>query len=218
MSANINRWDTLVVNKNWLVLGTTTVRNAVKSLFSSPDGNTMAAKGFIIDYEKIDDNTWNFENATDIRPVDLEEWLKLEIRPFDSFIQTARMQVRIPSVIQAQNTDKTHLRKVSLSNKNILERDSYTCQYTGKKLNRNDINIDHVISRDEWKRRGLPGSPDCWTNMVACDKKLNSIKSNKTLTEAGLTLIRQPKEPLAVPASALIREIRSRDWELFLGK
>jgi 5-methylcytosine-specific restriction endonuclease McrA len=218
MRIDINKWNVLVVNKTWLVLGTTTVRNAIKSLFSTPDGNTMAAKGFVIEYEYLNDDKWNFENPIEIRPAELEEWLKLEIRPFDSYISSAHKQIRIPSVIQAQNCDKTHLRKASLSSKAILERDNYTCQYTGVQLPRNQLNIDHVISKDEWKRRGLAGSPDTWTNMVASCKNINSIKSNKSLKECGLSLIRQPKEPLPVPASSLIKEIRNSDWKIFLTK
>lgn len=218
MRININEWNVLVVNKNWLTLGTTTIRNAMKSLFSTPDGNNMAAKGFVIEYEYLGDDKWNFENPLEIRPVELEEWLELEIRPFDSYIKSAHKEIRIPTVIQAQNCDRTHLRKTSLSTKSVLERDNYTCQYSGKKLPRHQLNIDHVISKDEWRKRGLPGSPDVWTNVVACDKNINSRKGNKSNLEAGLSLIRQPKEPLPVPASSLIKEIRSKDWEIFLGK
>lgn len=218
MSVNINKWDVLTVNRNWLTLGTTTIRNAVKSLFSSPDGDNMAAKGFLIEYEYLGDDKWNFENIIEVRPVELEEWLSLGIRPFDASIKTAHREVRIPTVIMAQNCTKTHLRRVSLSSSNILARDNYTCQYSNQKLARHELNVDHIISRDEWKKRNLPGSPDTWTNMVACSKKLNSIKSNKSLAESGLSLIREPKVPLAVPASALIKAIKSKDWEIFIGK
>jgi len=218
MSININRFDVLTVNRNWLILGTTTIKNAIKSLFSSPDGDNMAAKGFIIDYEQLDDNIWDFEKPVVVRPAELEEWLQLNIRPFDSYISTSRQRIRIPNVIMAQHCDKTHLRKISLTSKAIMERDNFTCQYSGQKLKRQDLNIDHIISRDEWKKRNLPGSPDSWTNMVTARKDLNSLKSNKSLEESGLQLIRKPKEPLPVPASALIREIRSKDWQIFLHK
>ena len=218
MSADINTWDVLVVNKNWLVLGTTTIKNAIKSLFSSPDGDLMAAKAFNIEYECLGENQYNFDNAIVINPVEIDEWLSLEIRPFDNFISTAKQKVRIPTVIMAQNCSKTHLRKAKLTSKSILERDNYTCQYSGKQLPRSRLNIDHVISKDEWKRRGLHGSPDTWFNMVACDKEINSAKSNKSNQEIGLVLIKEPKEPLPKPAASLIKEIKFKDWELFLNK
>jgi len=199
-------------------LGTTTIRNAIKSLFSSPNGNSMAARPFLIEYEQTGEDTWNFENPIVIKPIDVEEWLNLNIRPFDRFISSAKQKVRIPTVIQAVNCDKTHLRDIKLTRKNILERDGDICQYTNKKLPRSQLNIDHVISRDEWKRRGLAGSPDNWENMVACDKRINSLKGNKSAQEVGLSLIRKPKKPLPVPASAMIKEVRNKDWEIFLLK
>lgn len=211
MNINIDKWDVLTVNRNWLVLGTTTIRNAIKSLFSSPDGDLMAAKGFVIDYEYLGDNTWNFEKLIDIRPVELEEWLNLDIRPFDSGIKTAHREVRVPTVIMAQNCTKTHLRSIKLSARAIMERDNYTCQYTGKQLPRHKLNIDHVLPRDK-------GGTDSWTNLVTCDKDLNSKKGNKLNSEMGLKLIKEPKAPVPKPASALIKEIRYKDWEFFIGK
>lgn len=218
MSLNIYKWDVLTVNRNWLVLGTTTIKNAIKSLFSANDSNDMAAKGFLIEYNYLGDNTWDFEQVVEVRPVELDEWLTLSVRPFDTSIKTAHREVRIPTVIMAQNCDKTHLRKTKLTSRAILERDNYTCQYSNQQLKRHELNIDHIISRDEWKKRNLSGSPDNWTNMVASSKKINSIKSNKTLVESGLKLIRQPKEPLPVPAETLIKEIRSKDWKIFLQR
>lgn len=218
MSLNINKWDVLTINRHWLVLGATTIKNAVKSLFSTSSDNGMAAKGFLIDYEYLGDNKWDFSKVIEVRPVELEEWLELKIRPFDASIKTAHREVRIPTVIMAQNCEKTHLRKPKLTSHAILERDNYICQYSNQQLKKHELNIDHVISRDEWKKRNLPGSPDVWTNMVASSKAINSIKSNKSLIDSGLKLIRQPKEPLPIPASSLIKEIRSRDWEIFLHK
>jgi len=211
MSVNINKWDVLVVNRAWLVLGTTTIRNAIKSLFSSPDGYTMAAKAFQIDYEQTGENQYNFENLTYVKDVSLEEWLALEIRSYDSFISTAKQKIRIPTVIMAQNCEKTNLRPIKLSVKNILERDGFVCQYTGQKLPRHKLNIDHVVPRDR-------GGGDTWTNLVTSSIDINSKKGNKLNSEAGLTLIREPKAPLPKPASSLIREIRYKDWEVFLHK
>lgn len=218
MSVNINKWDCLVVNKNWMVLGLTTIKKSLISIHSSNDGSDMAARPFNINYKYLGDDKYDFGQVELISPVSLEEWLELPIRPYDNIIHSAHKTIRIPTVIQAQNCDKTHLRDIKLTTKAILERDNFTCQYSGKQLPRNKLNIDHIISRDEWKKRNLPGTPDNWKNMVACDKNINSIKSNKSLKDTDLKLIKEPREPLPIPASALIREIRYKDWEFFIAK
>lgn len=211
MNVNINRWDVLTVNRAWQVLGTTTIRNAVKSLFSTSDEITMAAKAFNIEYQYLGENRWNFENPITIREVILEEWLELPVRPFDNFISTAKRKIRIPTVIMAVNCEDNRLRPIKLNTRNILERDGYVCQYSGRKLSPNQLNIDHIIPRSR-------GGKDTWENMVACEKKLNGIKNDKTPEEAGLKLIKKPKAPLPVPAEKLIKEIRFKDWEIFLHK
>ncbi len=215
MSLNVYKRDVLVVNRGWVVLGTQTIKGALVTLNSSTLGND-AGLAFNIEYEQIDENTYNFEKIVNIEPVKFEKWLTLPIRPYDAVIHTVKQAIRIPSVILAINCDETHLRKIKLTNKNILERDGFTCQWSGVKLPRHKLNVDHIISKDEWKRRGLAGSPDNWRNMIACDKDLNSKKGNKSASELGLKLIREPKEPFPLPASSLIRDIRRKEWEIFL--
>ncbi len=70
----------------------------------------------------------------------------------------------------------------------MLQRDGYTCQYTGRKLPKHLLNLDHVIPRDR-------GGEDSWENLVASDKEINTLKGNRLNSEAGLKLIRKPVAP-----------------------
>lgn len=207
----------LNVNRLWTPLGYKMVRRAATDCMGGLKGNSPPAQPFIIEYAKDNDGFYDFNQVIEIRPVTWEEWVSLPVRGHDSVINTPSRQIRVPTVIMSVNMDKDpKIVKNKPSNKDILERDNYTCQYTGKQYERSELSVDHVISKDEWKRRGLPGSPDTWENMVASYRKINSDKSNKTLAEAGLRLIRKPKAPPAVRLSSLIRDIRHHDWKHFL--
>jgi 5-methylcytosine-specific restriction endonuclease McrA len=211
MSLNINKRDVLVVNRGWIALGVITIKKAFEQLLSISKYDDIVSKAFDIEYEYLGDEKWNFDNCISIRDLPFENWKLLPVRPFDNAIHTAKQAIRVPNVIMAVNCEKSHLREIKLSTRAILERDNYICQYTGKQLPRHKLNIDHVIPKDR-------GGTDSWTNMVASSIEINSKKGNKLNSEAGLKLIREPKKPLPLPASSLIREIRNRDWSIFLKK
>jgi hypothetical protein len=53
---------------------------------------------------------------------------------------------------------------------------------------------------------------------VLADKRINHRKGNRTPREAGLQLLRSPREPRALPATAFIRNTHAiPDWEMFLS-
>lgn len=184
------------------------------------DGCSPPAKAFNIEYEK-DPKTgfYDFDKPIVDLPLSWDEWIELPVRGHDSCIHTTNRQIRVPTVIMSVNYDKNPvIEKKNPSSKDIFERDNYTCQYSGRKCHPRELTLDHVISRAEWKRRGLPGSPDTWENLVACYGPINSEKADKSLTEAGLKLIRKPKAPSPMRLSQLITEIRHRDWKIFIER
>jgi 5-methylcytosine-specific restriction endonuclease McrA len=75
-------------------------------------------------------------------------------------------------------------------------------------LPKDEANIDHLIPVS---RNGK----NTWENMVACDIKINSLKSNKTLEEFEMALIKKPKKPNSHPFIINI-EKKNRDWQWFL--
>lgn len=194
---------TLTLNNQWIPCGQRSIREAVVCLCSESNGEKPA---LALDMEMGVDNTITYVN-----PVDWDEWITLPVREGDLYISTSSGKIRAPLVIICRHYNKVPLTRPRLSVGNIWVRDEGMCQYTGRKLPRAALNVDHIIPRSR-------GGRDEWTNMVLADKKLNSIKGNKLNDEAGLRLIREPKAPKATPLSLSITEARHPSWEPFLIK
>jgi len=207
---NLLKPHVLVLNNGWLPIGVTTFKKALVCLCSEGNGS-LVAKALDICYKEISDGVWDFDSPTAINAVPFEEWVNLPVRPFDLAVNTPNKQIRLPSIIVTLQFSKMPMRKVRATSKNIMERDNYTCQYTGVKLPKSKLSLDHIHPR-------ALGGKETFTNLVTCSKEINSKKGHKTNEEAGLKLIRRPSEPLPMPASALIKEIRSRDWAIFINK
>ncbi|XP_075519066.1 uncharacterized protein LOC142552992 [Primulina tabacum] len=124
--------------------------------------------------------------------------------------------LRVPHLLQVLKRRKV---RRSLSRKNILCRDYFTCQYCDSAEN---LTIDHVlpIARGgEWT----------WENLVTACVKCNSKKGQKTLEEANMKLVKVPKAPkdydiLAIPlTNSAIKVLNMRkgmpeEWRQYLSK
>lgn len=60
-------------------------------------------------------------------------------------VHSARQSVQVPSVIRLLEYRRIPMQARSLSRKNILMRDRYTCQYCHKTMSSNELTLDHVI-------------------------------------------------------------------------
>jgi 5-methylcytosine-specific restriction endonuclease McrA len=191
----------LVLNKYYFPIAIESVQTIFGDIFS---GSKIPLH---IEYEVNSDNTVNLENVDYFTAIpDINEWLKLEIRSYDEYIQTSRGPVRIPQVVVCSTYDKVVYNKVQFPTKqNIFKRDNYTCVYTGKKLAKEDLSVDHVIPRSK-------GGDNTWENLVTCDRLVNSIKGSKTLGEAGLRLRYKPYKP----TNGMVFDIFKEDWTMFL--
>lgn len=103
------------------------------------------------------------------------------------FINTGNRQWELPSVVSHRQMIPWP-EAVPLTRFNLLLRDNNTCQYTGIQMRTDELNFDHVIPKSQ-------GGKSSWTNLVTCSKAINSLKANKTPKQAGLKLIRQPRQP-----------------------
>ncbi len=205
MSELINKKIVLQLNASWRPVGERLVREAFVSLMGEYNGEPPQLA--------LDLTTRRDENGNDVlvdaRAVEWDEWKTLPVREEDLAINTSSGLIRVPLILIARNYNKVPVRRKRLSVGNVRERDGGICQYTGRKLARGAGNIDHIQPRSR-------GGKDVWTNVVWCDKDLNLAKGNRLNSEMGLKLLRQPKEPPAVPVSFHITEARHPAWRFFM--
>src|ERR1017187_8929457 len=214
----LNQNIVLVINRNYQILGVTCPQKAFVSMCSLADGENLAAKAVIIDYEKDQEGNFILDYVTNIQPVFWDEWIKQEVRPCDNYISTPKIRIRIPTVLQAHNYSKMGFRTLKPNNVNLVRRYGNKCAYTDKILSKRNLTKDHVIPISRWKELGKSGDVHGWENVVLCDKSLNHKKGNSLNEEIGLQLRIKPTTPAPIPISELIKEIRSSDWKIFFHK
>jgi 5-methylcytosine-specific restriction endonuclease McrA len=107
-------------------------------------------------------------------------------------IRSEKQSFYQPLVIQILNYEFLHKLKYTevlpFSRDNIYTRDNGHCMYCGKRVSKSDFTLDHVIPQ-------FLGGPYNWTNLVVACKNCNGIKSQKTLKQSGLRLIKEPVVP-----------------------
>jgi len=127
----------------------------------------------------------------------------------DHPLATVRGDQSAPSVLKMRYQVRRPMPQLRLSRHSILARDNYTCQYcTSKK----DLTIDHVVPR--WA-----GGPHTWDNLVACCRRCNLKKGDKTPTQAQMKLARKPKRPHFIPYLSLPLYLKAQgreDWRMYL--
>ncbi len=124
--------------------------------------------------------------------------------------QTVHGEEEAPSVLKMRYQVRRPMPQLRLSRHSVLARDNYTCQYCG--CRNKDLTIDHVIPK--WA-----GGPNTWDNLVACCRRCNLKKADKTPQQAHMKLARKPKRPHFVPYLSLPLYLRAQgrnDWRDFL--
>lgn len=192
MSDVLHKATVLVLNRNWQAIDVKTPADA----FCMMAAGTATALAIGKD--------------GDMQPTKCDEWFGLPVREEDNFIGTVHGGVRVPTVIVLARYDRVPKRRPKLSGRGIWERDGGVCQYTGRKLSRDEGNIDHVIPRSR-------GGKTSWDNCVLADKRVNSRKADRTPDEVGLKLQRRPVTPREMPSTYFIRNTHGvPDWDMFL--
>lgn len=79
-------------------------------------------------------------------------------------------------------------RQIPWNKQNVFIRDSYVCQYCGKKLLKSKCTIDHIIPTSK-------GGKNTWENTVTSCKPCNNKKGYKELHEINFKLLKTPKKP-----------------------
>jgi 5-methylcytosine-specific restriction endonuclease McrA len=94
----------------------------------------------------------------------------------------------------------------------LRERDGGRCAYTERLLIPEECSMEHVVPRSK-------GGTTEWKNVVLADKRINNLRGNRSLNEAGLTLKIQPTVPTAKPFHESIRhQLKFPEWEFFVRR
>jgi len=124
-------------------------------------------------------------------------------------IRSASAEFDLPSIIKLQYMVHRPRPRVSLSKREILRRDNYTCQYCGRRSHH--LTIDHVVPRHM-------GGDHSWRNLVAACSTCNRRKGGRTPEQANMTLRREPYEPSASAQYRFGRHLEDHDeWEPFIA-
>lgn len=124
-------------------------------------------------------------------------------------IMTGSASWPAPSVVRMRYQVKRPVPRLRLTRHSVLARDRYTCQYCGAKR---DLTIDHVVPR--WM-----GGPHTWDNLVACCRRCNLRKGDKTPKQANMKLKRTPRRPKFIPYLSLnqyIKAVQRDEWSFYL--
>lgn len=138
---------------------------------------------------------------------DFEQWAALPIREFDDYVTTTKTAYRLPPIVVCSEFNRIiHKHVVFPTKNNIWKRDNYTCGYSGKKLTREDVSVDHIMPVSR-------GGGNTWENLITCDRELNTWKADRTPKEAGLKLLWKPYKP----NNGMVFSFMRKEWEMFLG-
>lgn len=113
-------------------------------------------------------------------------------------IRTVSTTFKVPAVIRLLKYIPMRRRHqmIRFSRANVFIRDQYTCQYCGRKAPKNHLTLDHVVPV-------VQGGQKTWHNIVTCCQRCNQTKGGRSPSEAGMSLIRRPREPMWLPTLSL---------------
>jgi 5-methylcytosine-specific restriction endonuclease McrA len=190
---NLLNQNVLVLNRLWQAINVCTVERAFSLLYMGHAEVVVENGGA---FETFDFNEWrdfsqNHDGADDV-------------------VHTISFKIRIPRVILLLFFDRLPRKEVKFTRHNIFERDHNTCQYCGKRCDRRDLNLDHVIPRDR-------GGTTTWENVVCACITCNTKKGNRLPHEAGMKLIRKPRRPKWRPfVNVNFAHVGHDSWKHFL--
>jgi 5-methylcytosine-specific restriction endonuclease McrA len=195
----------LKLNKSWQAVQVAVVQDVIVDLVS---GTVQALD---INYSIRDDGTPDTSQYEYVNPVSWDEWMQLPIRPWDMVIHSAKMAIRVPTVVITQKYNKMPTKKYKgkPTREALFYRDGGVDIYTGKSLNFEDSTIDHIIPK-------YHGGKDVFENTGLTTKKINNRKGCKLNSEVGLTPLFSPTAPKEVPMWKTIRKIKHDDWKFFI--
>ena len=184
---------TLILNKNWVAVDVTTIFGAIIKMCRD------SARAMCPDTYEL---------------FDLEQWISRSIEresnlPINKIIRAANYPIEKPEILLLKDYGGVPFTQVNFTRRNMYKRDMYICQYCKGKFTPKDLTMDHVHPKSK-------GGGTSWTNCVTSCYDCNSRKSNRSLQESGMVLLREPKAPKWTPIAGLIPNKRPDSWSKFL--
>jgi len=191
--SHLNRTTVLVLNRNWQAIHVKSPAEALSMMYTdNATGLDILGEDNMVPYR------W-------------KDWINLTKDETSEYVSTVRGEIKIPKVIVLCKFDRVPLKRPKFSLGAVWNRDEGICQYTGKKLSKNEGNVDHIMPRSR-------GGKTTWDNCVLTHKEVNAKKADRTPEEAGLKLIKKPLAPKYMPSSHYIKNKHNiKEWELFLS-
>jgi 5-methylcytosine-specific restriction endonuclease McrA len=181
-----SKYKVLKLNRNYFPIGIDTWERVMVGIFS---GSLIPARVIMEGDEIAEFDSFKGVGHDEDPKNTINHWLSLNPKEGENFVQTSHNTIVIPSVVICARYDRIrHRRAIFPTKRNIWERDDYTCGYTGKRLKKDELSIDHIIPKSR-------GGMDTWDNLITCNRTLNSQKSNRTPEEHGLSLQWKPTKP-----------------------
>ena len=121
-----------------------------------------------------------------------------------------RADLHVPTVIRLRQFVHVPFRQLTLTRRNLFQRDNHCCQYCG--AHGGQLSIDHVLPRSR-------GGADTWENVTTACLRCNVRKGNRTPQEANMPLRRKPHRPpghLSFEARRQIDSGRRADWAKYV--
>lgn len=123
---------------------------------------------------------------------DFEDWCARSPGAGDESLGLVGRAIAVPRVVLLVAYDRLPRRHVRFTRHNVYARDRHTCQYCGRRLPRQELNLDHVVPRSQ-------GGPSTWENVVCSCHPCNRRKGGRTPEQCGLRLLRRPVRPTWAP-------------------
>jgi 5-methylcytosine-specific restriction endonuclease McrA len=181
----------LVLNRSWVAVNVASVRRSLTLVFQ--------------DHARI-------VGPDDFATYDFEAWVqasqaaKAEARR----LRSATFSLCVPEVIVLSGFNGRFSKEVRFSRRSIFERDGNTCQYCGRKRERQELTLDHVVPRSR-------GGTSTWQNIVLACIHCNMKKGDRLPFEIGMKLLRKPVKPeWATRVGIKVGRTRKPSWERFL--
>ncbi|WP_404783867.1 HNH endonuclease [Altericista sp. CCNU0014] len=116
----------------------------------------------------------------------------------------------LPTVIRLRHFVHLPHKEISLTRRNILNRDGHACQYCS--YSGEDLTLDHVMPKSR-------GGGDSWENIVTACVKCNVKKGNRTPQEARMPLRQNPRRPFSSLYFEVNKQVQNgghQEWRKYM--